>query len=99
MRIGPAPLVPAYPVQPDREVVYPRALGQAYVGNPRLALPDVKAKVMDTPETRKAFGPPSEQVSPKPVETDPQTAKAAKPERQGLGRSRPPLGTLMDVKA
>ncbi len=44
MRIGPAPLLPLSPIQPDRTVQYPKALGAEFVGNPRLKFPEVKAK-------------------------------------------------------
>lgn len=44
MRIGPEPLFPLNPLQPDRSVDYPRALGAEFVGKPRLQFPEVKIK-------------------------------------------------------
>lgn len=92
MRIGPAPLIPAYPVEPDRQQVYPRALGQAYVGTPRLNLPEVKAKVAVNPEVQKTPGPPFETQAPQAFGAQ---ATPAKPSAKD--RSTP--GSLLDVKA
>lgn len=50
MRIGPPPLTPLFPLQPDREEKYPAALGQAFVGKPYLTLPEVKAGGLEAKE-------------------------------------------------
>lgn len=39
IRLDPKPLVPLYPIQPDRQPVYPRALGPVFIGKPFRILP------------------------------------------------------------
>ena len=98
MRIGPSPMIPAYPIQPDRQEVYPRALGQAYVGNPRLSLPVVKANIPEasapkkTPETR------TEATLARPAGATAEPRTGIGPDAKGPETSRPSLGSLLDVK-
>ncbi len=98
MRIGPAPLIPAYPIQPDRQAVYPRALGQIYQGTPRLSLPEVKAQVSETPATPKESRPQVEATVTKPLDGLQAQSRAteAAPREPGMAKSSP--GFLLDVK-
>jgi hypothetical protein len=92
VRIGPAPLIPAYPVEPDRQQVYPRALGQAYVGTPRLNLPEVKAKAVVNPAAQKTSGLPLEAQAPQAFGAQPTTSRPSTKDRTAPG-------ALLDVKA
>jgi len=98
VRIGPPPLYPAYPILPDRQEVYPRALGEVFVGNPRLDLPEVKAKVPQVREFWKAPepGPEAALGSAKDLE---QGSGASALESQRPGSPRPLVGAMFDLKA
>ena len=99
MRIGPAPLIPAYPIQPDRQEVYPRALGQTYQGTPRLSLPEVKAQVPDIPTTPKESRPRVEATVAKPLEGLQAQSPAAEatPKESWKAKASSP-GSLLDVR-
>jgi hypothetical protein len=98
VRIGPPPLYPAYPLRPDRQEVYPRALGEVFVGNPRLDLPDVKARVPEAKDPWKVPESRSEATLAWPKNAD--LLPGPSPlDAQGPGKPRPPVGSLFDVKA
>jgi len=68
------------------------------VGNPRLSLPEVKAKVPEAPAPKKPTETRSEATSAKPagVTTEPHLTNG--PDAKGPETSRPSLGSLLDVK-
>jgi len=94
-------LIPAFPIRPDRQEVYPRALGQAFVGKSFLDLPEVKAKVPEAQGLRKEVAP---QPEPSPALAKPAEARFQPLEplgltNQGPAISRPAAGSLFDLNA
>jgi hypothetical protein len=49
--LDPKPLVPLYPVQPDRQPTYPRVLGPVFVGHPFRVVPAAPSGASDVPQT------------------------------------------------
>jgi hypothetical protein len=43
-----SPLIPLFPVQPDRQATYPKALGPVFVGKPYLTFPEATPRATDT---------------------------------------------------
>lgn len=56
MRVGPPPLMPLYPVQPDKTEVYPKEPGAALYGKPFLQFPELKPQETKTPPAAKGGG-------------------------------------------
>ena len=109
MRIGPTPLIPLNPLQPDRTVQYPKALGAEFVGNPRLKFPEVKLKAPEPlelqPREPKALGAKDGLTSlqaPEPRKVEPTPTRGALlpfPTPRSASDPAGPLGTRVDLLA
>lgn len=102
MRIGPAPLLPLNPIQPDRSEPYPKALGASFVGKPYLTFPEVKVSAPEALQSRtKAADEIGETYAgPKaaePVKT--RGALAQLPEPRSTRDPSGPLGMRIDLLA
>jgi hypothetical protein len=103
MRIGPAPLFPLNPLQPDRTEPYPKALGASFVGKPYLTFPEVKVQPSEALQARakelseaRTEGT-RESQSPEPVK--PRGALAQLPEPRSTADPSGPLGARIDLLA
>lgn len=103
MRIGPAPLFPLNPLQPDRTEAYPKALGAAFVGKPYLTFPEVRVQPPEAPQVRAKPGPEprTEETrvtqAPEPVKT--RGGLAQLPEPRSAADPAGPLGFRIDLLA
>lgn len=92
------PMMPLYPVQPDRQPTYPKALGPVFIGNPLRLIPTSTAKT-----SQGTSAPVGRFLS---QEADGRTARAStgpsslQPTTQEPTASRTPtLGARLDVLA
>lgn len=99
------PLVPLFPVQPDRQPVYSKALGPVFVGNPYLKFPEAKPKTADTgpsssplpADTQVRMKTPAEYPAATPLPV--LSTKASRPSSFGLWSGSAPLGSQLDLIA
>ncbi|MDE3033908.1 MAG: hypothetical protein KGI56_09610 [Acidobacteriota bacterium] len=92
------PMLPLYPVQPDRQPTYPKALGPVFVGNPLRLVPFAQAHPSQaTPDLVGRFRP--QQAEAHPADTS-AGASYLQPASKDTAASRnPALGTRLDVLA
>ncbi len=83
----PKPLIPLNPLEPQRQPRLPKALGDVFVGNPRLTFPEVAAPS------------PQEKPAPKALSSEPPPVKEVPPSKSPYELSAQPLGEQLDVKA
>jgi hypothetical protein len=83
----PKPLIPLNPLTPPRQPRLPKALGDVFVGNPRLTFPEVTAP---TPQDKPAVKATSQEQPP---------VKEAPPSKNPYAFAAQPLGQQLDVNA
>ena len=92
------PMLPLYPVQPDRQPTYPKALGPVFVGNPLRLVPFPQAHSSQaTPDLVGRFRPQGAEAHPAEPSAG---ASYLQPNSKDTAASRnPALGTRFDVLA